>query len=291
MEQRQLVTFKTIVDVGGFKKAAERLGYAQSSVTTHIKELEKEMETPLFDRLGKTIILTEAGERFYPFVDEMIHLYHQSIEAVREDEVPSGTLTVGVSESLMIYWLPDFIPSFMAKYPDIHLEVKAIDYQNVTQQLKRGDYDVVLFVEMSGWQSNELTIKTLTESKLVPVGSATGLNQPTSEETMFLPERSCSWRPVFEEYIQKAGGRRFGKTIELPSIESIKQCVMSGLGSSLLPFFAVKTEIENGELKQSGIEISDEHVGIYIAYHKNKWRSTCLNIFFEELSAVEAKKL
>ncbi|QQK77383.1 LysR family transcriptional regulator [Salicibibacter cibarius] len=290
MEQRQLLTFKTIVDVGGFKKAAERLGYAQSSVTTHIKELEKEMEIPLFDRLGKTVILTEAGKRFYPFVDEMINLYHQSIEAVRGDEEYSGTLIVGVSESLMIYWLPDFIPSFMAKYPAIHLEVKAIDYQNVTQQLKRGDYDIVLFVEMSGWQSNELTIKTLTESKLVLVGSSTGLNKPTSEETMFLPERSCSWRPVFEEYLQRAG-ERSGKTIELPSIESIKQCVMSGLGVSLLPFFAVKTEIENGKLRQSEIEIPDEYTGIYTAYHKNKWLPACLTIFLEELSAVEAKKL
>ncbi|QQK81486.1 LysR family transcriptional regulator [Salicibibacter cibi] len=290
MEQRQLVTFKTIVDVGGFKKAAERLGYAQSSVTTHVKELEKEMDTPLFDRLGKTVILTEAGKRFYPYVDEMIQLYHQSIEAVRGDEEPSGTLTVGVSESLMIYWLPKFIPSFMAKYPAIHLEVKAIDYQNVTQQLKRGDYDVVLFVEMSGWQSNELTIQTLTESKLVLVGSSTGLNQPTSEETMFLPERSCSWRPVFEEYVQKAG-ERSGKTIELPSIESTKQCVMSSLGISLLPFFAVKAEIENGKLLQSEIGISAEYVGIYTAYHKNKWLPACLTIFLEELSSVKNKEL
>ncbi|WP_059105272.1 LysR family transcriptional regulator [Shouchella shacheensis] len=289
MEQRQLVTFKTIVDVGGFKKAAERLGYAQSSVTTHIKELEKELGAPLFDRLGKTVILTEAGERFYPYVDEMINLYHESIEAARGDEEPSGTLTVGVSESLMIYWLPHFIPSFMEKYPTIQLEVKAIDYQNVTQQLKRGDYDVVLFVEMSGWQSNELTIKKLTESKLVLVGSPTGTNQPTSEETIFLPERSCSWRPTFEEYVQKMG-ERSGEIVELPSIESIKQCVMSGLGTSLLPFFAVKTEIENGILRASEIELSDEYAGIYTAYHKNKWLSACLTIFLKELSSVGVKE-
>ncbi|WP_347836300.1 LysR family transcriptional regulator [Gracilibacillus sp. JCM 18860] len=53
MELRHLITFRTIIDVGGFKKAAEQLGYAQSSITAHIKELEKELGYPLFDRLGK----------------------------------------------------------------------------------------------------------------------------------------------------------------------------------------------------------------------------------------------
>lgn len=55
MELRQLITFKTIVEKGGFNKAAEHLGYAQSSITTHIKELEKELGRPVFDRLGRKL--------------------------------------------------------------------------------------------------------------------------------------------------------------------------------------------------------------------------------------------
>lgn len=290
MEQRQLVTFKTIVDVGGFKKAAEHLGYAQSSVTTHIKELEEEMNTLLFDRLGKVVMLTEAGKRFFPYVVEMLNLYYQSIEVVREGEEPSGTLTVGVSESLMIYWLPDFLQTFMENFPGVNLELKAIDYQNVTQQLKRGDYDVALLVEMSGWQSSELTIRKLSNEKLLHVRSSKSLNQSNSEETMFLPERSYSWRPVFEEYMKKTG-RQSGKTIELPSIESIKQCVMSRLGASLLPHFVVKTEIENGKLTSTENEISDEYAAIYTAYHKNKWLTTCLNVFLDELRSLDTKVL
>lgn len=281
MELRQLVTFKTIVEVGGFKKAADKLGYAQSSITTHIKELEKEIATPLFDRLGKSVTLTEAGKRFFPYVLEMINLYHQSIDAVKEGEEASGNLVIGVSESLMIYWLPEFIRSFMAKYPAINLELKAIDYQNVTNQLKSGDYDVALLVEMSGWQSDELTINKLTDEKLLLVHSSTIGNRGVPD-TVLLAERSCSWRPVFEEYLKKTG-KQSTKAIELPSIESIKQCVLSGLGTSLLPYFAIATEIENGKLTETKINLSNDHAGIYTAHHKNKWVSACLTIFFEEL--------
>ena len=56
MELRHLITLKTIVEKGGFKKPAEHLGYAQSSVTAHIKELEEEAGKPLFDRLGKKVV-------------------------------------------------------------------------------------------------------------------------------------------------------------------------------------------------------------------------------------------
>ena len=281
MELRQLVTFKTIVDSGGFKKAAEKLGYAQSSITSHVKELETELETALFDRLGKTVTLTQSGKRFFPYAVDIIQLYNQAKEAVQEDGEPSGKLTIGVSESLMIYWLPEFIRSFMAKYPAVHLELKAVDYQNVTAQLKRGDYDMALLVEMSGWQSDELIVQKLSEEPLLLVRSSEA-DEPPASETMLLAERSCSWRPVFEEYLQKSG-KDSGETIELPSIEAIKQCVLSGLGTSLLPHFSVQSDIESGRLKHIEVDLSNEHAGIYTAYHKNKWRSSCFNVFCQEL--------
>ncbi len=58
MELRHLVTFKSILDLGGFTKAAENLGYAQSTVTMHIQALEEQVGAPLFDRLGKKVVLS-----------------------------------------------------------------------------------------------------------------------------------------------------------------------------------------------------------------------------------------
>ncbi len=148
VELRHLITFKTIVDVDGFKKAADKLGYAQSSVTAHIKELEEELEKPLFDRLGRKTILTQAGRDFYPYAIEIIDLYAKSKSVVSEGEEPSGPLTIGASESLMVHWLPELIMEFTQKYPNVELTLKSLQYENLTSQLKSGDIDIAMLVEM-----------------------------------------------------------------------------------------------------------------------------------------------
>ncbi|GAE29926.1 LysR family transcriptional regulator [Halalkalibacter hemicellulosilyticus] len=124
MELRHLITFRTIVDLGGFNKAAQKLGYAQSSITAHIKELETELGYPLFDRLGKKVTLTQTGRRFLPYALDIITLYTKSKEMIKESDEPSGELTIGVSESLMIYWFPIIIMNFMGQYPNVQLTVK-----------------------------------------------------------------------------------------------------------------------------------------------------------------------
>lgn len=93
MELRHLITLKTIVEKGGFKKAAYQLGYAQSSVTTHIKELETELGKPIFDRLGKQVVLTQYGHQFLPYALKIIELYTQ---ALTTNVKATGNLTLGI---------------------------------------------------------------------------------------------------------------------------------------------------------------------------------------------------
>jgi DNA-binding transcriptional LysR family regulator len=109
VEFRHLITFKTIVERGGFKKAAEHLGYAQSSITTHIKELEDELKKPLFDRLGKKVVLTHSGQQFLPYATKLIELSFQAKEILNTDDEPAGDLTIGASESLTVCRIPSIL--------------------------------------------------------------------------------------------------------------------------------------------------------------------------------------
>lgn len=285
MELRHLITFKTIVDVGGFKKAAEKLGYAQSSITAHIKELEKELGNPLFDRLGKNIMLTQTGRRFLPYAVDIIKLYSKSKEAINYADEPSGQLMIGASESLMIYWLPDIIVDFMKKYPKITLILKSIDYNDVSSQLKRGDIDVAILVETPTWDPKELTTQKLKNEKLSLVQSVKKTNN-TSVQTMLYTEQSCSYRSIFEEHLKIEGKTSVSK-VELSSIEAIKKCVLCGLGTSLLPKFSVKDEIKRGELKEIKSNVQNNTIAIYAAFHKNKWLSVNLDVFLNILNNPE----
>lgn len=281
MELRHLITFTTIVDTGGFKKAADELGYVQSSITAHIKELEKELGYPLFDRLGKSITMTQTGERFLPYAVDIINLYTKSKEVIKEADMPSGELTIGVSESLMIYWLPAIIMEFMKDYPKVELTLKSLDYENVSAQLKKGEIDAAVLVEKRSWTSKELTVHKLKEDKLSLVQSAKK-EEAQIPGTMFITEYSCSWRPLIDSYLITKSVPE--KKIELPSVEAIKKCVLLGLGKSMLPYFSVEEDITNGDLV---IGTEEKPIAIYTAVHKDKWISVNLEAFLRILNKQE----
>lgn len=281
MELRHLNTFKTIVDTGGFKKAADSLGYAQSSVTNHIKELENELGYLLFDRLGKQVVLTQAGKRFLPYALEIIELYAKSKEVVFNTDDLAGELTIGVSESLLLYWLPTFITNFTKTYPKVELTLKLIDYQHLTAQLKKGEIEAAILVESNQWQPKALTFEKIGSETLILVETADHAFR-TIPETMLVTEYACSWRPIIDQYLSEKAQLNT-KKIEFPSIEAIKKCVECGLGQSFLPQFAVRDALKGGTLKEVPIKTPVESIGIYAAYHKNKWISRKLEAFISAL--------
>ncbi|TVX75679.1 LysR family transcriptional regulator [Peribacillus simplex] len=269
MELRQLITFKTIIEKGGFKKAAEHLGYAQSSVTTHIKELEEEVGKPLFDRLGKKVVLTHYGNEFLSYAIKIIDLYSQ---ALNTNEEPTGDLTIGISESLTIGRIPSILLEYKKSYPKVNLSLKSIDNYNVASNLQNGDIDLALILEKDDWSLAELHCEKLNRERMVLI------SPPEKEDirTVLYTERSCSYKSVFEQYI-KYKQIDVKESLDFQSIEAIKQCVRSGLGISLVPYFSVKEELDSNKLH--GEEVAPEHPAIttYLAYHKDKWLSPSIN--------------
>lgn len=94
-----LPTFITVSDLLNFTKAADRLGYAQSSITAQIQQLEMELGTALFERNGKKVALTDAGRRLVPYASQILQLSTHMKNAVSEKGGPAGTLIVGTAGS------------------------------------------------------------------------------------------------------------------------------------------------------------------------------------------------
>ncbi|MEW9677636.1 LysR family transcriptional regulator [Lentibacillus sp. L22] len=268
MELRHLITLKTIAERGGFKKAAEHLGYAQSSITTHIRELEEEVGKPLFDRLGKTVVLTHYGQRLLTYAVKIIELHAQALDM---DEEPTGDLAIGISESLTIGRVPPILLDYKRAYPKVNLSLKSIENYNVTSHLQNGDVDLVLVLEKDDWSLPEIYSEKLKREKMILI------SPPEKEDTntILYTERSCSYKSVFDEYLRYKQ-MDVKASLDFQSIEAIKQCVRSGLGISMVPYFSVKEEIENNKLK--GEKMAPEHPSIstFLAYHKDKWISPAI---------------
>ncbi|KMK76316.1 LysR family transcriptional regulator [Alkalihalobacillus pseudalcaliphilus] len=265
MELRQLITFKTIVEKGSFNRTAEHLGYSQSSITTHIKELEKELANPLFDRLGKKVVLTHFGEQFYPYANQIIELYNQSLNI---DKEPQGQLTIGISESLTICRVPLILLEFKQKYPKVNLHVKSLENYDVTKSLQSGEIDLALILEKEDWVKEDLFIEELVREKMVLISP----NEIDASRTALYSDLRCSYKSVFDEYI-KLNQLDIEASLEFQSIEAIKHCVKHGLGISLVPLFSVKEELKDGVFKGQEVTNKQTSISTYMIHHKDKWIS------------------
>ncbi|MDX6461830.1 MAG: hypothetical protein QOE55_5527, partial [Acidobacteriaceae bacterium] len=119
MEVRQLQTFCVLAEELNFTRTAERVFTVQSNVTSQIKALEGELGVPLFDRLAKKVVLTEAGRRFRPYAEKALAAMDQGYRAVKFGTEPAGPLNIGAPESVLTYRLPEVLKLFRKRYPKV----------------------------------------------------------------------------------------------------------------------------------------------------------------------------
>src|SRR5664279_98355 len=138
MDLRQLKTFQTVAATASFTRAAERLDYAQSSVTAQVRALEDEFGVRLFDRLGRRVALTEAGARLLDYADRMLSLAEEAHLAVADLSEPSGQLIIAAPETLSSYRLPPLLKQFRAQFPRVRLILRSLSVSEALAHLSEG---------------------------------------------------------------------------------------------------------------------------------------------------------
>lgn len=281
-------TFKTIVDVGNFTKAAEQLQYAQSTITAHIQGIEEELGGPLFNRVGKKIVLTEMSRELYAYVVDILNTYSKIKNIAVDSGEVRGNLRIGASETLTIYKLGPVLSEFREKYPSVNISLINDNCIKLRERLYTGDLDLAIVLQPEVKDDNLTTVK-LNEEEMVFVGPCgctvkftdDNFKENTLKETLIFTEKDCSLRKYFEEYL-KAQKVLISNKLELSNIEAIKQCVVSGLGISLLPYISVKKLID--EKKVIKIE-NDEKVEFLaqLAYLREKKLTLAEKKFIEVL--------
>ncbi|MBJ8052909.1 LysR family transcriptional regulator [Bacillus cereus] len=280
MEIRHLKTFKTIVELGGYTRAADYLGYAQSTITGHIQAMEQEMGHPLFNRLGKKMVLTDVGKHLIPYANEMIDLFEKAKQVPSAENEIRGKIIIGAPESLTIYRLPSILHEYKKKFPNVQITLKPSTCLELRNDLRNGHVDLAFLLETERHEE-DLKIEQLVIEQLafvfpkdyIVTETDSNTVQFTKEETFLYTEHGCSYRTYFEHYLQKQGIKH-ESTFEFWSIEAIKQCVMCGLGISLLPVITVAQECHDKKLQ--AVVTDEAQFATQIAYHKNKWISPAL---------------
>lgn len=276
MEIRHLQTFITIVELGGFTKAADYLGYAQSTITAHIQILENELGKALFDRLGKKIILTNVGRDLVPYAKQMLSLYKEIKDITSDKSVVTGDLVIGAGESLSIYRLGKILKEYKKSFPEVNITLKNATCSNLRSKLHSGEVDIIFTIEPE-IVDTDLVVRNLKDDTMVIIGSPdldlefllSNYEGKLTRESIIFSEKGCSFRIAFENYL-KEKKIKYLNPLEFSSIEATKNFVMNGLGISFLPFYAVRKEIKEGSLKMIEVKEPLYKFKTQLVYHKNK---------------------
>ncbi|UOE92686.1 LysR family transcriptional regulator [Alkalihalobacillus sp. LMS39] len=296
MDIKHLKTFLVACDTLNFTKTAEKLQYAQSSVTAQIKNLENELNLQLFERLGKKLILTHSGERLRQYAIKLVRLEEEARNAMVGDQ-NGGTLIIGAQESQCTYRLPNLLRCFKLKYPSIQLIFKAAHSDEMaTKSLIEGEIDLAFIMDTKKINPYVQSTPLIHERLLLIsspnhefVGKKNVIPEDLETETILYTEYGCSYRKIFEEILNsyKVNPKT---TLEFLSVEAIKKCVMANLGIAILPEMVVEQDLKEGTLSEVNFDVKMPVLTTQMALHKNKWINSPLADFISMTKTYFNKK-
>ena len=297
MELRQVETFRAVAEELSFSKAAARLGYVQSSVSAQVGTLEREFGVPLFDRLGRRISLTDAGEVMFSYAGKLLALAEEAQEAVADARAGAGeitgSLTVSAPETLLTYRLPGLLARFHDRHPKVRLSVRPSAIGRLLGETRRAVEEGrvhVAFVLDEPADAGSLSVETMIEEDVAVIAPASHaltssdlvMPRDLSGETVLLPEApssGCAYRGQFERQLAAAGVAPPEK-LEFQSIEAVKRCVAAGMGVSVLPAVAVESDLAAGNLSE--LRWGEPFlVETCVVWHRERWTSPALRVFLE----------
>ncbi len=288
MELYQLKTFQAVASVGSFSQAANALGYAQSTVSEHIKSLETDLQARLFKRAGsKQVVLTHAGEMLLQYAQKMLNLEAEIKTEVNGHTETRGTLSIRVPETVSIYYLPTILKRFCQMYSKINFGFMNCVYFDLPEELKAGIVDLG-FLITDTFRTAGLVTESLCTIPLVmvtypshPLVGASGIDlSQLKGEPLVVPANDCSYIRMLERILAE-------QKVQLPlvwrfnSITAIKQVIMSGTGVSVLPEIAVKDEIADGTLAILPWREGLTDANLLMIWQKNKWLPPVLQAFMQ----------
>ena len=289
MNTKSLVTFKTILEVGSFQKAADKLGYTQSTVTFQIKQLEEELALKLFEKIGRRMELTQAGKDIMPYIDlilqgtEQIGNYGKSLSEI------SGSLKLAIPDSILIYNMQPFMQAFTHEAPNVQLIVNSIQSGEINQSIADGTADIGINCEKDSYPDS-VVHKKLGKYKAVLVASPFANNNlldfitPHQRKPISLicNEPDGYYQLDMDKYLSEKD-ILLNPPMKVQSIEAVKRCVMNNLGIAVVPTYSIGEELKNGSLMPIKTELDEKEYNSFYIYHKNKWISPQMELALDLL--------
>lgn len=253
MDVRQLRYFITIARCGSFSRAANELNVAQPALSHHVANLEGELGVRLFDRSTKGVVPTECGQTLISHAETIIHQLNLAARDVRnKSENPSGEVTIGLPSSISLALTVPLLAEAEKRFPKVELKVSENYSGYLVDWLAAGRLDLALLFDID----SQLQFETihLFSDMLYFVGSPDQLPsgrdiefRQVAQHPLILTGESHGLRHVIDRTSQ-SGSVDINVKTELDSLVAIKRLAAAGYGYTVLPWYAIREEVEAGQL-------------------------------------------
>ena len=252
MEIHQLRYFVAVADEGSFSRAAAREHVAQPSLSQQIQKLEADVGDRLFDRLPRSVVLTDAGQCLLPFARKILGEMADARHCVNElNRNAVGQLTIGAIPTIAPYVLPELIETFHVHYPKVRLEIFEDTTENLVRRLDDGDLDIALVSTCGASPTLELH-SLATEPLSVLLSNKHGLAKKKqikwsdlkSERFLLLHEVHCLSHQIHR--LLTSHHLEPEISFEGAQLATIVRMVAAGIGLSVVPQLMLQDELPPG---------------------------------------------
>ncbi len=286
MELKNLKTFICVAELASFTKAAERLGFSQSTISFQIKQLEAELDVKLFERIHHTVKLTERGREVLGYAHRMDKLMQELANDLKGEAEITGHIRLAMADSLCGF-LGQGFQDFWVYNPGISLKIITAGTKEMFRLLNHNEVDLVFTLDNHIYDAQYMILR---EDKIgthfvaapdCPLAKRRNVSiQEVIKYPFLLTEKGMSYRRLLDERLA-AQSLEISPILETGNAELICRLLERGVGCSFLPDYATAAAAAAGRLAY--IEVADFEIEVWkqLFCHRDKWISPQMRLVME----------
>jgi DNA-binding transcriptional LysR family regulator len=285
VDLHELAIFLSVAEERSFSRAAERVFRTQPAVSAAVKRLETEVGEALFDRTRKDGTLTTAGETLLPYARRLVNLRDEAASAVKELRAfHRGRLTMGANESTSLYLLPRLLLAYRRRHPRIKIEVYRNVSERIPAEVRERNLDLGFLsydpedtsLESFVFQRDELALVVGLRHRLAKRESVT-VKELGAESFIAHNVRTPARTKIFELFAKHRTPLNI--SMELATLETIKEFVRIGAGAAILPRMTVRDALTDGRLVEVPVKGMRIEKPIRVVYRREESLSHAARAF------------
>lgn len=290
MDLNSLQVFIQVAELNSFTRAGEKLGYSQPTVSFQIKQLEQELGVPLFDRIGHSVSLTDAGHDALAYAQEICRLSQEmTLDASRRYE-PEGKVRLALADSLCAPLISAGYAAFRAAYPKVSVHLTSAGTGEMFRLLDHNEADIVCTLDRHIYD----TAYVIAAEEEIGVHIVAAADHPLAkrqqvslhellQEPFLLTEKGMSYRRLLDEKLAQLS-LELHPVLELGRTELLCELVEQGSGLSVLPDYVTRKAVDCGRLVRLQVSELDLTVWKQLLYRRDKWMSLPMQVLLQHLA-------